>query len=747
MSTLLNVDSNQTVANTNSNSFLTDVGVGVVFGLGYYLIKYLYGDSKSSDPKDSKAASVCLDSARNIEELNPLINTFQGKSFNAFEILDKINKLGFTPNITTYNNLLNLAYVNASYETADKLIDEIFFATGPVQPDLTTYNILLKGISYKLSAEKITAEEKQDLIKRAKTLLAEIRTKEKTVKELKPNHVTINTLLDILIKGGELNHAWDLFDSMKTTYNLSPDKYSYSTILKALKYDLDLKKLDKAFGILNYLKANRNLGTQDEIIFNSLIDVCFKLGQIDKAEQVFREMRLLNVEPGKITYALMIKGFGAAHNVDKAIAFYQELKLSAIERPNLAPNEIIYGCVLNACVINRNIRVLNDIYTELRNDPSVKMNIILYTILIKAFGKSKNLTKATELYDEFVKTTPLKEQSIAVYNAMLDSTVEGEDITKMKQIYEQIRENAIEEADNAPQPDLITYSTVIKGYARAKDMDNVFKLYDYLNRRTDFTLDEVVYNSILDGCAKTNSLDRARKVYADMKQLKIKCSNVTYSIMVKLYTNCGLFDQAFEVLLEMKREGVNPGLIVYTCLMQAAVKCGDFERSVNLFEMMKRDGVIPDQVVYNLIVNNCMYNYQWDLAVKYTFESFDREVKLADEIYQLLLQNICSKFCNLRRTQKNEYVTKIMQLLKEKHVQLDDYTYSVTAKFFYKFQARTVKLQQQQENQSYQSIYERDNQNNKYNQYNDHSYYGKSQQKNYYGGYTKAYYNNYNYYY
>lgn len=677
---LLNVDSNN---NNNSNtSYLTDVGVGVVFGLGYYLIKYLYGDSKLSDQKDQKGTqNMCWESAKTIEEFNTLIKTFEGKNLNSFDVLDKINQKGLSPNITTYNNLLNLSYINSNYETADKLIEEVFDITGPVQPDLTTYNILLKGISYRIGQ----VEEKQELLSKMDKILSDLSSS----KEYKPNDITVNTTLDILIKAGQISRAWSLFDNMKSLYNISPDKYSYSTILKAMKYDLDLNKLDKAFGILNYLKTNKNIGPQDEIIFNSLIDVCFKLNQTDKAEQVFHNMQELKVEPGRITFALMIKGFGAVYQLDRALYYYNLLKSSS-----LSPNEIIHGCVLNACVMNKNIRKLTQIYEEMKVDSTIKMNIILYTILIKAFGKSKNLSKASELYNDFLNSTKLSEQNIAVYNAMLDCCVECDQITKMKEIYENIRNNVLEHEENAPQPDLITYSTVIKGYARNKDMDNVFKLYDFLNRRKDFVLDEVVYNSILDGCAKTNSLEQAQRIYTDMKEQNIKRSNVTYSILVKLYSNSNMFDQAFLMLSDMKENNVKPGLIVYTCLIQAAIRCNDFQRSYELFEMMKKDNVQLDQVVYNIMINNCMYNYKWDLAYEYTVESFNQNIKIAENLYSLLLQNLTSKYCNLRRNVKADYISHLLKLLKEKNVTLDHHTYQNTAKFFYKFQSKPIHFQQ-----------------------------------------------------
>ena len=58
------------------NPYLTDVGVGLVFGLGYYLIKYLYGDNKGNS-KNSKAhtseSGLTWETAKSIEDFNYLI--------------------------------------------------------------------------------------------------------------------------------------------------------------------------------------------------------------------------------------------------------------------------------------------------------------------------------------------------------------------------------------------------------------------------------------------------------------------------------------------------------------------------------------------------------------------------------------------------------------------------------------------------------------------------------------------------
>jgi pentatricopeptide repeat protein len=668
------------------NPYLTDVGVGLVFGLGYYLIKYLYGENQQQGGKKAleggKSSGVVVwDNAKTVDDFNHLIKSNEDDvKMNPFEVLARINKKGLSPDVNTFNNLLNACYVTGNFESADKLVEELFDFTSPVQADLSSYNILLKGVSCKLDQFINNQEEKIKLVGTMDGIFAELLKN-----SIKPNDITINTMLDIMIKSGEIKRAWELFDSMKEKYGVEPDKFSYSTIIKALKYELDGTKLERAFGILEYLKQRQGTVTNDEIIFNCLIDVCLKLNLMDKAEKVFREMKEIGVIPSKITYAIMIKGYGQVYQLEKAFSVFEEMKLA-----NIPANEIIYGCLLNACVRCSNIEKVTEVYNEMRAH-ELDMNIVLYTTLIKAYTKVRKLPLALQVYDNMLKDEKVA-ANIVIYNAMLDCCVECNDIIKMNEIYESIKAKALED-ENQPQPDLITYSTVIKGYARAKDMDKVFDIYAFLTaNKRDFTLDEVIYNSILDGCAKTNNLERAMSVYEDMKLNSVKRSNVTYSILVKLYANAKLEDKALQLLSEMQENGIKPGIIVYTCLIQTCLRSKRFEQAISLFESLKNDSLKPDHVLYNTIVNGCLYNQKWDLACKYTLESFDFNVKIAYDIYRNVLEKLTMNYCSLKTNLKCDYAIRILKALKERGIRVDDETYQKVARMIFKNQGVKINL-------------------------------------------------------
>merc|ERR1719456_1402986 len=83
-------------------------------------------------------------------------------------------------------------------------------------------------------------------------------------------------------------------------------------------------------------------------------------------------------------------------------------------------------------------------------------------------------------------------------------------------------------------PDLISYSTILKGYCHAGDVDRAFGVIQDMKEKGDLVPDEIMYNSILDGCAKQHRVKEALQILDEMKLNKIAPSNYTVSILMKI---------------------------------------------------------------------------------------------------------------------------------------------------------------------------------------------------------------------
>ena len=135
----------------------------------------------------------------------------------------------------------------------------------------------------------------------------------------------------------------------------------------------------------------------------------------------------------------------------------------------------------------------------------------------------------------------------------------------------------------------------------------------------DIKADEVLYNSLLDGCLKANHEEMALKCYQNMKKLRIKPSNVTYSILAKIYQKLGHLEKSFGLLDEMRADNIKPGLFVFTCLMQTCLQQGMIDQALKYFDEMAKNlaesGNTVDWVGFSTIVQGCLDHRRYNEAI------------------------------------------------------------------------------------------------------------------------------------
>merc|ERR1719428_2576737 len=158
------------------------------------------------------------------------------------------------------------------------------------------------------------------------------------------------------------------------------------------------------------------------------------------------------------------------------------------------------------------------------------------------------------------------------------------------------------------EPDVITYSTLVKGYCLAGDVDRAFAVLDDMKADGKFSPDEILYNSLLDGCAKQGRVDEALRLLDDMKANGCVPSNYTLSIMVKLLGRARRLDEAFAKVEELSQaNGFNPNVQVYTCLVQGCAQNRKINKALALHEtMITEAGCAPDEKFYSVLARGCL---------------------------------------------------------------------------------------------------------------------------------------------
>merc|ERR1719502_2441328 len=157
------------------------------------------------------------------------------------------------------------------------------------------------------------------------------------------------------------------------------------------------------------------------------------------------------------------------------------------------------------------------------------------------------------------------------------------------------------------QPDIISYSTVVKGYCLEGNVDRALVVLKEMRADKATKPDEITYNSFLDGCARQHRVDEALAALDEMQAAGVRPSNYTLSILVKLLGRVRRLREAFTLMDDLsKRHGFKPNIQVYTCLMQACIQNRKLDRAIALHDTMVSAGCSPDEKMYTGLVRGCL---------------------------------------------------------------------------------------------------------------------------------------------
>lgn len=122
---------------------------------------------------------------------------------------------------------------------------------------------------------------------------------------LTPTYVTYNSLIDVYVRCGLMDRAWTLFGQMRQK-GFKPDNFTCSTLVKGIRPTVgqmtngyqkanshnqqsSQREMQRGFELLYQMVQTREQFREwpDEVLYNCLIDMCVRFGDLDSAEQLF----------------------------------------------------------------------------------------------------------------------------------------------------------------------------------------------------------------------------------------------------------------------------------------------------------------------------------------------------------------------------------------------------------------------------------------------------------------------------
>merc|ERR1719454_2706814 len=158
----------------------------------------------------------------------------------------------------------------------------------------------------------------------------------------------------------------------------------------------------------------------------------------------------------------------------------------------VAPTSITLGCMVEALVTNKQVeeawKLVNGLWDDEEKRPLV--NTVVYSNIMKGFAMFKDVVQvravSREMTDRGIECNRVAFNTILNASAMCGEMEEVPNILKL-----------MREADPPIVPDVITFSTIIKGFCVAGDLEKALALMSEMKASDGSEPDEVTYNSII----------------------------------------------------------------------------------------------------------------------------------------------------------------------------------------------------------------------------------------------------------
>jgi len=499
----------------------------------------------------------------------------------AIDVFERLKNSGASLNSMAYNSLLDACIQCNDSARAVNLFEQMK-ADNVI--DVVSFNIMLK---MHLRAKKHDE---------AQLLLTQMRAH-----GLQPNKITYNELINAKVEAGDHRGVWELVAEMKKQGE-SPNSVTCSILLKALTEKASKQDVKRTMDCVEQMEEQ-----MDEVLFSSVIEACLRVGQL---ELLSEQMRKYARQGGLValsspTYGSMIKAYGQARDVERMWELWNEM-----EKRNVKPTAITLGCMIDALVKNRCVEDAWNLVHEVLSDPARRalVNNIIYATILKGFAMTKQTERLFAVYAE-IRDQGVQANTIT-YNTMIDACARCGAMDRVPQLLADMKAANI-------SPDQITYGTLVKGHCLSGSVDQAFETLAEMRAEGKYKPDEILYNCLLDGCAKEHRLEDAMALYEQMKQASVVPSNFTLCTLVKLLGRSRRIQEAFATVEDLSTNGgLKPNIQVYTCLIQACIHNRQLYRALELHDEVIEANCEPDQKTYTVLVRGCMWGGNLSKAVE-----------------------------------------------------------------------------------------------------------------------------------
>lgn len=293
----------------------------------------------------------------------------------------------------------------------------------------------------------------------------------------------------------------------------------------------------------------------------------------------------------------------------------------------------------------------------------------LYTALLAAYCRNDLIDEAFSILDK-MKMLPLCQPDVFTYSTMLKACVDASRFDLVESLYEEMAERLI-------TPNTVTQNIVLSGYGRAGKFDQMEKVLSGMLDNPGCKPDVWTMNIILSVFGNKGQIVMMERWYEKFCNFGIEPETRTFNILIGAYGKKRMYDKMSSVMEYMRKLQFPWTTSTYNNVIEAFADVGDAKHMEYTFDQMRAEGMKADTKTFCCLIDG--------YANAGLFHKVISSIQLATKFgipentsfYNAVI-SACAKAEDLMEMER------VFKRMKEKQYQPDSTTFSVMVEAYRK---------------------------------------------------------------
>ncbi|KAK4433832.1 Pentatricopeptide repeat-containing protein, chloroplastic [Sesamum alatum] len=218
----------------------------------------------------------------------------------------------------------------------------------------------------------------------------------------------------------------------------------------------------------------------------------------------------------------------------------------------------------------------------------------LYTALVAACCRSNLIDKAFATLEQ-MKSLPLCQPDVYTYSILIKACVDACRFELVDSLYDEMAERLI-------TPNTVTQNIVLSGYGKAGKYEEMEKVLSRMLESTTSKPDVWTMNTVISLFGNEGQIEMMERWYEKFRNYGIEPETRTFNILIGAYGKKRMYDKMSSVMEYMRRLSFPWTTSTYNNVIEAFSDAGDAKHMEYTFDQMRGEGMKADTKTFCCLI-------------------------------------------------------------------------------------------------------------------------------------------------